>query len=405
MLGRNVRKTLFMSACSLSLFLFCYILPVFAESNPPVQQYFVSPGDTLWLLAQRYGTTADMLVSLNPSAKSGSLYQGQALYIPVIVDKGSMIYKVQKGDTLFLISSRMNRSVKEIQQASGLATDAIVPGQILHIPLARGGYSSYVAKPGDILWRIAANKSTTISQLMAANKLSSSYILAGQILEIPQKAVSEATIYRVKAGDYLEAIAAKFGTIEDAIYQTNHLHTDILMPGQPLFIPKGRVAVSVDGPDGLKKEGKGEFLPWNWARWVYNNGAIATIIDWKTGKKFQVRYLGGSNHADSEPLTAQDTAVMASLYPNGWSWGTRPILLKVGSRTLAASIAGMPHDVETIYDNNFTGHFDVYFYNSTSHNTNEIQTNHQANILQAAGLTAAEANSFVTKLNTGYNYQ
>ena len=111
--------------------------------------------------------------------------------------------------------------------------------------------------------------------------------------------------------------------------------------------------------------------------------------------------MGGSNHADSEPLTAQDTAIMASLFPNGWSWSTRPILLQIGTRTLAASIAGMPHDVQTIANNNFNGHFDLYFYNSTSHNTNAIQP--QNNVLQAAGFTAAEADTFVTKLDAAFS--
>ncbi len=68
-------------------------------------------------------------------------------------------------------------------------------------------------------------------------------------------------------------------------------------------------------------------------------------------------------------------------------------------------MAGMPHSIDTIANNNFDGHFDLYFYNSTSHNTNEIEWDHQANILKTAGITAAEANAFATKLNAGFNNQ
>jgi len=401
----HVKKFLLISTCSIFLFFSSYITPAYAETASAIQQYFVSKGDTLWLLAERYGTTVDKLTGWNPQAQSG-LLPGQALILPVYLENGSVRYTVQRGDTLYLISTRANRSINEIMKASSLTSDALVPGQNLYLPAARTGLSYYLVKSGDMLWSIAKNHNVSVEELMAINRLSSSSIYVGQILEIPgqnQISDSNVSLYRVKSGDYLSVVAQKFGTTLDGIYQTNKLHSDILMPGQPLFIPKGREAVQVTGPIGLKKTGKGEFLPWNWARWVYNNGATATIIDYQTGKKFQVRYMGGSNHADSEPLTAQDSAIMASLYPNGWSWSTRPILLQIGTRTLAASIAGMPHSIDTIPNNNFDGHFDLYFYNSTSHNTNTIQPNHQNNVLEAAGISAAEADTFVSKLEASFS--
>ena len=123
------------------------------------------------------------------------------------------------------------------------------------------------------------------------------------------------------------------------------------MPGQPLYIPTDRTEpVAVAGPRGKQKPGYGEFLAWEWARWIYNVGAIATITDLDSGLSFRVRHLGGSNHADSEPLTAADTAIMKQIFNGRWTWDTRAILLKVGGRVLAASMAGMPHSVETILD-------------------------------------------------------
>jgi len=419
---RHVRRILLISACFLCIFLTAYISPVYAETTLAYQQYAVAKGDTLWLLSQRYGTSLDKITSLNPGAKA-DLYPGQALILPVIFEDGYIRYTVQKGDTLFLISSRTGRSISGIMEASRITSDALVPGQKLFLPAVPSGLSYYIVETGDVLWTIAKEHQVSLSDLMEVNRLSNSNILVGQILEIPEGANgnpgntpeedseqtpetpketpapdTKTSLYLVKSGDYLSLIAQKFGTTTTAIYKTNKLHSDILMPGQPLFIPQGREAVEITGPVGLIKPGKGEFLPWNWARWVYNIGATATVIDYETGKKFQVRYMGGSNHADSEPLTAQDTTVFASLFPKGWSWATRPVLLQIGARTLAASIAGMPHSIDTIPGNNFSGHFDLYFYNSTSHNTNTIQPSHQQNILTAAGLSAAEADAFTPKL-------
>lgn len=195
----------------------------------------------------------------------------------------------------------------------------------------------------------------------------------------------ELPVYRVQPGDTLSRIAARFGTTAQALAQTNRLPNDILMPGQPLCIPPGKAAVSVQGPYGTKKAGHGELLTWSWARWVFPVGGTATVTDLQTGRKFRVYHMGGSNHADCEPLTAADTAIMYELYGRKWSWATRPVLLTVGGRTFAASINGQPHGHQTIRNNNFDGQFCLYFYDSKGHSSNAVNPRHQADVLRAAG--------------------
>ncbi|CEP67607.1 LysM domain [Moorella glycerini] len=358
--------------------------------------YQVRQGDSLWLLAQRYGATVAAIQQLN-KLPGDALVPGQVLYLPVTLQDSNYKYTVQRGDTLYLISLRTGRSIAAIQAASNLAGDTLYPGQTLLIPLARSGATIYQVQPGDNLYLIARRFNLTVTELSRFNNLPSDLIMVGQVMEIPpapapqpQPVEPELPVYRVVAGDTLSTIAQRFNTTVRAIYDTNRLNSDILMPGQPLYIPVSRTEpVPVAGPRGKQKPGYGEFLDWEWARWIYNVGAVATITDLDSGLSFRVRHLGGSNHADSEPLTAADTATMKQIFNGRWSWDTRAILLKVGDRVLAASMAGMPHSVETILDNDFPGHFDVYFWNSRSHNTNEIQPQHQANVLRAAGLEQA----------------
>ncbi|MGB9860698.1 MAG: LysM peptidoglycan-binding domain-containing protein, partial [Moorellaceae bacterium] len=344
--------------------------------------------------ARRYGTSVSALQQLN-KLTGEELNPGQVLYLPVTLQGSSYQYFVQQGDTLYLISLRTGRSISAIKAASNLKEDNLYPGQVLLIPLARPGATAYQVQPGDSLYLIARRCGLTVAELIRFNGLASDLIMVGQVLELPdnssaqqsKSSETELPVYRVKAGDTLSAIAQKFNTTVTAIYVTNRLNSDILMPGQPLYIPVDRKEpVAVAGPKGSQKPGYGEFLDWEWARWIYNVGAVATVTDLDSGLSFQVRHLGGSNHADSEPLTAADTAVMKRIFQGRWSWDTRAILLRVGDRVLAASMAGQPHGVETILDNDFPGHFDVYFWNSRSHNTGEIQPQHQANVLRAAGL-------------------
>ena len=130
----------------------------------------------------------------------------------------------------------------------------------------------------------------------------------------------------------------------------------------------------------------GEYLDWSHARNIYSRGTTATVTDLHTGLTFEVRRYGGSNHADSEPVTKEDTATIRQLYGGSWSWSTRPIILTVNERHVAASMNGMPHGGQSIYDNNFSGHFCIHFKNSRTHNTNSISSRHQAAVKEAAGI-------------------
>lgn len=130
----------------------------------------------------------------------------------------------------------------------------------------------------------------------------------------------------------------------------------------------------------------GEYLCWSKARHIYTRGSTATVTDVRTGLTFQVKRRGGTNHADSEPLKAADTAIMNRAYGSSWSWTPRPILVSVHGRDIAASMNGMPHGGQFIYGNNFPGHFCIHFKNSRTHNTNSISSRHQAAVIEAAGI-------------------
>lgn len=128
-------------------------IPAFA-GTAAAATYTVQPGDTLYLIGQRYGISAWELQQAN-GLSSTWIYPGQTLWVP---DGGSSTYVVKAGDTLYLIGQRYGLSYQQIMAANNLTSDIIYPGQILRIPTnsnqpvaSRGTSSNYTASDLDLL--------------------------------------------------------------------------------------------------------------------------------------------------------------------------------------------------------------------------------------------------------------
>ena len=95
--------------------------------------YTVRSGDTLWLLANRFGTTVDAIKRLN-GLTSDNLQIGQVLQIPSGQSSQYFEYVVRSGDTLWLLANRFGTTVDAIKRLSGLTSDNLQIGQVLRIP-------------------------------------------------------------------------------------------------------------------------------------------------------------------------------------------------------------------------------------------------------------------------------
>lgn len=112
-------------------------------------------------------------------------------------------------------------------------------------------------------------------------------------------------------------------------------------------------------------------------------GARFTVTDVRTGLSFRVRRFGGWYHADCEPITAADTAIMKRCAGGKWSWDRRPIWVTYRGKTVAASMHCMPHMVDPTASNNFDGHFCIHLLNSLVHETSRECPRHQACVNEA----------------------
>ena len=132
-----------------------------------------------------------------------------------------------------------------------------------------------------------------------------------------------------------------------------------------------------------------ELLEWSEVRQIMRNGVPIHVFDVRTGITFYIQSFSIGDHADVEPITVADTEAKLRSRDGTWSWNPRPVWVTIAGRTIAASLAGMPHDVSTIpYSvNGVNGHFCLHFRGSTTTSTSQWYREH----LQLAVTEAWEA--------------
>ncbi|MFQ5473963.1 MAG: LysM peptidoglycan-binding domain-containing protein [Dehalococcoidia bacterium] len=102
-------------------------------------QYVVSAGDSLSLIASIYDVTVGSIVDLNGIGDPNFIFPGQVLEIPGSGGGGSTTYEVQAGDTLSGIAETFGVSTAELQAVNGISNpDLVFVGQVLSVPAAAG---------------------------------------------------------------------------------------------------------------------------------------------------------------------------------------------------------------------------------------------------------------------------
>ncbi len=205
--------------------------------------YVVKNGDSLWSIASKNNTTVNELKSLN-NLSNNTLQVGQLLKLPTINNGNNNstpsqnIYTVQKGDSLWVIANKYGTTVDNIKSANNLTSNNLSIGQTLIIPTKNNQITNqitYNVKKGDSLWAIANRYDTTVEKIKSTNNLSSNTLSIGQVLIIPS--TSEFNTYTVEKGDSLWTISRKYNTTVDNIKKLNNLTTNNLSIGQKLIIP------------------------------------------------------------------------------------------------------------------------------------------------------------------------
>ncbi|NCG19645.1 MAG: LysM peptidoglycan-binding domain-containing protein [Rhodobacterales bacterium] len=230
-----------------------------------VSRHTVKKGETLSVIASRYGVSTGTISSANSLANANRIYVGMSLVIPrngqatppststKTVAKSSTrsksvtpsTYTVRKGDTLSTVAARYGTSTTSIKSRNGLSSSTIYVGQKLK--LSGSGTSAvkattqYTIKRGDSLSRIADAHGVRMSDLQKWNNISNaSNIQVGQKLKIVGGSSSGSSsswkTYAVRSGDSLGAIATRNNCSVSELQSWNSINGSVIQPGQKLKI-------------------------------------------------------------------------------------------------------------------------------------------------------------------------
>ncbi|WP_302047379.1 peptidoglycan endopeptidase [Ligilactobacillus agilis] len=274
-MNNTTKKILFGTVGAAGLF-----LASSASVNADTTHHVVK-NDTVWDLSQKYGVSIQSIEQLNKiNTDTHLIREGQTLTIPATgktaaktATKTSQV-TVKAGDTLWALAQKYGTTVEKLRQLNGLASDAYlihvgdvikVDGQVTTITTTNAQATSTVSSEANQTSQAASTASSEANQTSQAASTASSE--ASQTSQATSTASSEASqaastsqaatpyvaanhvTYTVQAGDSLYTIAQKYGVTVDSLRQANTLGAT-LQVGQSLTVndptknPQASVAAS-----------------------------------------------------------------------------------------------------------------------------------------------------------------
>ncbi|MBX2951243.1 MAG: LysM peptidoglycan-binding domain-containing protein [Leadbetterella sp.] len=210
------------------------------------KRHRVSPGETLFSIANRYGTTVAELRRMNNMSPSETLKSGTTLIVSGAAAPGT--------GTTGANSSGAASTGTPGATSQGVATPgASTPGASTPGASTPGTTrtpepskntataSTHTVQRGETLFSIANRYGLTVDELRSLNGLSANSIQAGQKLKVKEgssPAAPEAQYHTVKAGETLFSISNRYGvTVEDLKYW-NNMKNNNLVSGKKIIVKK-----------------------------------------------------------------------------------------------------------------------------------------------------------------------
>ncbi len=235
-----------------------------ASERVTVARHTVRRGETLSIIAAKYGSSVSSVSKANNLKNVNRIYVGMSLVIPrsgstptVARNTSSSsksnskpappkVHTVRRGDTLSGIATRYGVSLTNLKAYNGISGSTIRPGEKLALTGSGGGTArasaTHVVQRGETLSGIAAKYGMSQSQLQSANGIrNASHITVGQKLKVQGGSSSESswTTHTVRNGDSLGKIATRYGCSVGDLQSWNSIRGSTIHPGQKLKVRAG----------------------------------------------------------------------------------------------------------------------------------------------------------------------
>ncbi len=140
--------------------------------------YQVQVGDTLDTIAQKIGTTKQILLTINGLTDT-NLTPGNYIVIPMNVNLPFSTYTVKKGDNIYEIARRYGVDYETLLEINGLnADDYIYPEQEIIVP--NQNFNVYVTRENDSLATVSAKLGANQGEIIRDN--ATIYLLPEQLI-------------------------------------------------------------------------------------------------------------------------------------------------------------------------------------------------------------------------------
>lgn len=249
-------------------------MDILQQCGPGTFSYVIRSGDTYFNLANRFNTTVDAIMRANPGVDPDRLYIGQVICIPTAgtptCPTGSQPYTIRSGDTLYNIANRFNTTVEAILRLNpGLDPNNLQVGRVICIPtvtpppthlcptLRNGSRGPEVAElqrlliahgfnPGAVdgifgnqteaaVRAFQRSRNLVVDGIVGVQTWTALGVNCGTTPSCP--AGSQA--YTIRSGDTIYNLAIRFNTTVEAILRLNPgINPDNLQIGQVICIPR-----------------------------------------------------------------------------------------------------------------------------------------------------------------------
>ena len=138
---------------------------------------------------------------------------------------------------MWTIAKKYGLTVQELKDINNISDNLLTVGQILKLYSNENTEKKYIVKKGDTLYSISKKYNLPVENIKLFNNLKSDILIPGQTLYLQDnEKTNDENIHLVQKGDTLYSISQLYNISIDKIKILNNLNNDILNVGQKLVI-------------------------------------------------------------------------------------------------------------------------------------------------------------------------